>query len=380
MNEKRTIIGIIVGLALFLSACSAPVQPAPQSQLVEPEKVLPSATPEALKDIVVDDVRVEFGVGSPALVKVMIAGTWPGLCSQLAEIKQVTGERSFDIRVSALPDSPACREDLLGLPFGIDIPLNMVERPAGTYTVTVNGVKTTFDWLAVADVSSPENRYQFEGVSFAANPDLTGAPNGIRIAEYSGANDGPYWAILPEYTRIALEGYPLTQNALKPVIAVYPVADYRRLSEPAGQELDQLANLLASRQAEARQMPFLPVMNAGQVYHSNVRYLDFQNGSGVRYLTVLAQYPAPVNNEDLFYTFQGLTSDGRYFVSVILPVNHPSLPASPAALSTSDMEQISKDPSYYPGMNASLSAMPDESFTPDLAKLDALVTSLLIQQ
>jgi hypothetical protein len=64
----------------------------------------------------------------------------------------------------------------------------------------------------------------------------------------------------------------------------------------------------------------------------------------VRYLAVLAQYPAPVNNQDLFYTCQGLTSDGRYFVPIILPVNQSSLPMNANALPEGELEAIAKDP------------------------------------
>jgi hypothetical protein len=121
-------------------------------------------------------------------------------------------------------------------------------------------------------------------------------------------------------------------------------------------------------------------MNAGQVFHSNVKYIDFQNGSGVRYLAVLAQYPAPVNNQDLFYTYQGLTTDGRYFVSIILPVSQSSLPISANALQVSELETIAKDPAYYGNMAGKLNALPDGDFVPDLAKMDALVASLAIEQ
>ena len=64
------------------------------------------------------------------------------------------------------------------------------------------------------------------------------------------------------------------------------------------------------------------------MFLSKPEYLKFENGSGVRYLTMYGQGFAPINNHDLFYSFQGLTADGRYWVSVIMPVNHPSLQAT----------------------------------------------------
>lgn len=43
-----------------------------------------------------------------------------------------------------------------------------------------------------------------------------------------------------------------------------------------------------------------------------------------------------MNNQELFYTYQGLTDDGTYYVAVIFPVSHPDLPA--------DISSVPEDP------------------------------------
>lgn len=222
-------------------------------------------------------------------------------------------------------------------------------------------------------------RYTYESISFTLSPDVAMGASGQIVPENPGTSDGPYWEIHPRYTSISLDGYAVQQAAFQPVIAVYPVEDYRRISPQAQKILAELEDFLDEKPTSVDKIPFLPVINSGQVFHSNVEYLDFQSGSGVRFLTQYAQYPAPVNNQDLFYTFQGLTSDGRYAVSVTLPVNHPALPVSPNAFSQREMEAIAKDAEYYPAQAAALAAQPDSSFTPDLAKLDALIASLFIE-
>jgi hypothetical protein len=381
VKNKRLMMMIssILGLALLLSACSQSIalvqgsQPTPVEQLVD--------FSGGLQEVAVESVSVDIGVGSPIPVNAVISGTWPGLCSQIAEIRQQDGEQSFDIRLFATPDQPSCPPDHVGLPFGITIPLNMVEKPAGTYTVTANGVKTTFDWKETAVEGGPAGeRFSFNSVSFTLDPAVSAGASGQLLPENPGSADGPWWEIHPEYVTIALEGYPLSQTAFQPVIAVYPLSDYRRLSDQAGKNLDSLVDILNRKPADERQMPFLPLINAGQVFHSNVKYLEFQNGSGVRYLAVMGQYPAPVNNQDLFYTYQGLTSDGRQFVSIVLPVSQASLPQSASALPVSELEAIAKDPAYYGTMAARLNALPESSFAPDLAKLDAMVASLAIER
>jgi hypothetical protein len=98
-----------------------------------------------LRAIEVQDVQIEVGVGSPVLVNVMVSGGWPGLCAQLQLMNVTQGDFSFTYELLATPEEEGCPPDMIGLPFGMRIPLNIVELPEGTYTVTVNGVSTTFD-------------------------------------------------------------------------------------------------------------------------------------------------------------------------------------------------------------------------------------------
>lgn len=388
-----------VGLIIF-SACVPAPAPAPQNQVLPAKESTgsqivsqaeqPAAEPTAagLIEIAVDNVTMEFGFGSPGKVEAVIAGTWPGLCSQLAEVRQQTTDTNFDIHVLASPDTPGCRPDQLGLPFRLAVPLNMVEKPAQTYTVSVNGVSTTFNWdlkgPAPTPIPTEVGRFSYEGVSFVLDGAVAASASGERIAANLGTADGPYWEVAPEHVKISLSGYPISGVMHEPVIYVYPVGAFRRLSEQVDQEIDDLQYVLAGRKAGAEgndaQIPFLPIWNAAQSFHSNAQYLGFENGIGVRYLAVYAQYPAPVNNHDLFYTFQGLTADGRYMVSVIMPVSHPSLPARAEALSTDELQSIAGSyDDYRVQMSTALQELPNDTFTPDLWKLDQMIMSLRIE-
>ncbi len=187
--------------------------------------------------------------------------------------------------------------------------------------------------------------------------------------------------MLPEYVQVQLSGYPQGLAAQLPVIAVYPVGDYSLLNPEAARALDNLKQFLAQDPLPSGQIPFLPVQQDVQSFHSNVQRLDFANGSGVRFLALYAQYPAPVTNAEIFYTFQGLTSDGRNVVSVILPVDHSTLPASPDALSIDRLQEIAQNyDAYRSEMAAALEAQPDSSFSPDLSQLDALVQTLSVER
>lgn len=235
--------------------------------------------------------------------------------------------------------------------------------------------------LPSEEPSQPDqDRFSFEGLSFLLDPVIAASASGEVVPENPGTQDGPYWDINPRYLTISFSGYPTTQNRLKPVIAVYPVQRYRELYTQAAERIDALQALLRQQPFDIDQIPFLPVMNAGQVFRSNIEYLDFENGNGVRFLAIYAQYAAPVNNEDLIYAYQGLTTDGAYLVSIIMPVNHPDLPANMNALAISELEAITQDYESYRATMADLLAnQPLASFIPDLDRLDALIASLRIE-
>ena len=221
----------------------------------------------------------------------------------------------------------------------------------------------------------------YEGIRFTLDPAIASGATGLVMLAHPAGEDSAWWQVHPQYVRLDLQSYPVLGASQQPVVAAYPVEEYRRQSPQAAAILDNLLSYLAQPSAsDPRQMPLLPLMNGGQVFHANVQRLDFQSGHGVRFLTLYAQYPAPVNNQDLFYSFQGLTSDGRYAVSVILPVSHPSLPASADTLSPAEAQIPAQNSDYYPGMAKRLSAESDASFTPDLSRLDALVQSLKVDR
>ena len=188
---------------------------------------------------------------------------------------------------------------------------------------------------------------------------------------------GPPWEVAPEYRRLTLQGYPIANHMHKPQIFVYPVAGLAPANEALGIIASDLQALLQSQQAGAN-LPFLPPFNASQVFHAQVKYLDFKSGKGVRFLTQFDQAFLPINNYELFYTFQGMTGDGKYYVAAILPVTHPDLPAT-NQVSEAQMQELSDFPAYLSKTVAMLEGQPASSFTPDLSQLDALVGSIEVK-
>lgn len=198
------------------------------------------------------------------------------------------------------------------------------------------------------------------------------------IAAVDASAGGPYWELAPEHTVLTLSGYPVAGHMHTPRIYVYPVAELAATNEGAGKIAADLQALLQTQQA-GKYLPFLPLFNAAQVMHAQVQYLDFQGGKGVRFLTQFDQAPLPINNRALFYTFQGLTNDGAYYVAAVLPVNLASLPADEQVGEQELPGFIDDFPAYLAEVVSSLDQQPASAFTPDLAALDAMMRSIEVK-
>jgi hypothetical protein len=186
----------------------------------------------------------------------------------------------------------------------------------------------------------------------------------------------------PQYTTLTLLDYPLQNKFFPATISVYPVQAYSTLRPDVIPGLvTDLQALIAGGVPGSSYIPFLPIFNAAQTFHASYSLDPFMDGGGLRFLTLYAQYFAPVNNQDLFYTYQGLTSDGLYWVSAILPVNHVILPETadppPGGMT---WEQFSANYEVYiADMITQLEAQTPGSFSPTLTALDELVSSISIQ-
>ena len=192
------------------------------------------------------------------------------------------------------------------------------------------------------------------------------------------AADHPWWEAMPQHTLLTLQGYPISDHLMKAQIFVYPVEGLS-VNEVAGQVPGSLQTLLQSQQA-GESMPYLPPYNAAQVMHAQVKFLDFKNGSGVRYLTQFDQAVIPINNYELHYTYQGLTSDGKYYVAAVLPVNLPGLPADGNVDLDNPPAGFMEDfPKYLADTVNMLDGGDASAFTPDLSALDATMGSLEIK-
>ena len=243
--------------------------------------------------------------------------------------------------------------------------------------------------LPTATSSLAGQEMNLGGVALNLPACLASGANGVIIAESNPGPDSPNFLYTPEYREITLTGYPLSDKVFKPMVQVYPVARFVELVPALTDQVAQMKQVLVDKPATFKtNIPVLPIMNAAQIFRSHVDYLNFQNGQGIGFLTEYAQYSASVNNHDLFYTYQGLTADGKYWVSILFPVNasylqpSPDNPAVPAdGIPAPDMNSptyVNDMEVYYAAILQKLEATPGDAFTPTLPCIAAFVQSLNI--
>jgi hypothetical protein len=185
---------------------------------------------------------------------------------------------------------------------------------------------------------------------------------------------------MPAHTRANIQNFQF-QNSMKPVINIFLASEYAAYGDHTGETIDALSRINAAVNPEAVQS-LLPKFFAAQD-----QVIPFKNGSGLRFLTEMLIVPLPINNEDLYYYYQGLSADGKYYISVILPVSLPNMLADKGDPNTAvfppqaipfDFGSFDNQ-AYYEQVRAQLNSMQPDAYFPKLNDLDALIASFETQ-
>ncbi len=235
----------------------------------------------------------------------------------------------------------------------------------------------------------PGKAVSFDRLSLVVPTGIATGGSGALIPEAKGEAVAP-WDVAPEHIQFNLDGYALADKFFPPQIFVYPAEAYAKLQErgAAAQALDRLRAVLAqSSMVNVKELPNVPFLSVTQTMAAQVKVIPFQNGRGVRMVTLYAGGRAIINNHELIYEFEGLTKDGQYYVIAILPVTAPGLPedgkpggAVPSGgVSVPDFTDMNANwIGYYGDVRQMLQGLQPGAYKPDLAQLDALIGSLNI--
>ncbi len=230
---------------------------------------------------------------------------------------------------------------------------------------TVDNLQVSFD---LAGLAERVHRETLPAVTY--NPNMPPLDNGM-----------------PAHLRFTFDDDELSQWFAYTArqLRIFPVEEYIAIfAEEEMIDLEArialLQSLIETRPTEIEgEIPMLPFINAAQVFRVQVKYLDFAGGAGVRFVTYYAQDVSPIRKELLAYVFQGLTANGKYYVSFCYPVATAALPDAPESMTSEEYEQFAQNyESYMQETLAALNAATD--YSPDLAKLDALIQSLRIEE
>jgi hypothetical protein len=234
-----------------------------------------------------------------------------------------------------------------------------------------------------APVEGSEIPVSFEYASFIV-------PNGLaagaepEVVPAVGEDSGSPWEAAPAHLRFMLTGYQLQDKFHEPEIFIYPADEFAQANSNAAEQIDRVRRILTGLPPMPETLPHVPFFNAGPLIAANIKIIPFQNGSGVRALTQYAQYSAPINNREIFYHFQGLTSDNKYYVIAILPITAPMLPEDEKADATVPEggvpipTDMGPSDTYYVSVIEKLNSLAPAAYQPSLNALDALIESLLV--
>lgn len=247
--------------------------------------------------------------------------------------------------------------------------------------------------------STPGSNYRYTGTQLASLPlqvsfayqnlaaDVTGE---IQLARpYSGGPTGPAPdTAYPTHLRFFFVDAPPVEALVgvggRPQLRIYPVNDYRLIygadqSQQAtlliNETINRLQASLVNRpQSFTGDLPFLPPQHNAQIFQAQIKYLDFQGGAGIRFITQHS-LGGPITNRSIFYTFQGLTADGQYYVALFYPVSTTVLAG---ADENQSFETVADFQAHVQATTQQLDRLSPNQFTPDLSLLDGLIESLQV--
>jgi hypothetical protein len=226
----------------------------------------------------------------------------------------------------------------------------------------------------------------FQNVSFVIPEGLASGAASELVPAVDESVGGP-WGVSPQYISFTLTDYTGRQDEFfKPIVNIYPAADYVAVNSWAASSLTRLQALLAS--------PATPLTNdnlstvpfngaAAQQYAAKAQFIPFNGGNGVSMISQYAQFPGPILKDNSFYHYEGLTSDGKYFVAVLFPLNLPlqstsENPSADGIIHPSDISDTAALTAYYQGITDKLNAANADTFQPSLTLLDALIQSITV--
>lgn len=231
------------------------------------------------------------------------------------------------------------------------------------------------------DIQDEMVYFEEGGLSFSY-PDFVGGE--IRL-ETIAASDEDAFIVYPEHKMVSFNDYLLSGTMGSPQIQIFPLEEFLVLND-YNAEIIELTKLILTRDSipeDIIEAPFVPQPMASQIFYANLNLIESQAGTGLRFITQYGQDVGPVTNDYIFYTYQGVTTDGRYYVSATFPVYHPELPSdfedyfSSTGIDYREFEEGYTD--YLDLTVQMLDKAEGDDFIPALGLLDNIMAGLVME-
>ncbi len=234
-----------------------------------------------------------------------------------------------------------------------------------------------------ASANAQTHTAEFQGVSVSFDNALAQSAQGVALPAVPWDNNVPaFGGGAPAHIAFGFNDEKITTDVspFQPAVRVYPVQDLKNLDPIIAQEVLALKTLLSVEPATIKEaLPVFPVFNAQQILHPQIKYLNFKNGKGVRFVTYYAQDVSPLTNDGLFVTFQGLTTNEKFYVTLFWHLKTDKLPNSYQDAHITDYDAWAKQyETYLADTDKMLNELSPDAFTPNLNLLDQLVESLQV--
>jgi hypothetical protein len=149
--------------------------------------------------------------------------------------------------------------------------------------------------------------------------------------------------------------------------------------------VDQLQGLIAERpdlsvyetntSADASALPYLPIPMHGQMLRTRAQYIETEQVRGISYLVTSPTLAAiePLTSTSFRYVFQGISTDGQYYVSLIAQIATPLFPAENTSAELEDLSQNWE--AVLQESAVTLDEAQPANFAPSLDTFDQLIAS-----
>lgn len=218
------------------------------------------------------------------------------------------------------------------------------------------------------------------GVSFSFDSSLAKSAQGTVLAARPVEQSPGLGGGAPQGVQFVFDNQTLPNffDPTKSQVYVYPVAGLKALDPSVAKNVEALQQILDDGTVDAdAQIPVFPLIPASQVFHAQPHIIDFVNGTGVSFITYYAQDASPLRPAQVFWTFQGITLDGKYFVSAFWNIGSPGLPPETPAISGQDYDAFVKQyKDYIDNIVKTLNRLPPAGFTPNLSLLENMARSI----